>query len=76
MPIVIAFVWLTRAAFVCGLLGSWSVASFVFTLDPAVVTDVINDGIIRDAFCIQVIDQLAAGFVKPLAHRVVFGDMF
>lgn len=57
------------------LLGFVGIATGLGIGDPAVVTDIDDDGVFAQAFVIQVLEEGAAGFVEPLDHGPVFGDV-
>ena len=65
-----------EAAIVLGALGTRGVAAVVSALNPAVVGDVNHDGVLSQFFLVEMIEQLAAGFVEPFAHGPVTGDEF
>ena len=48
----------------------------VFRLNPAVVRDVNDQGVLRDARLVDMIHQGPTGLVEPFAHGVVLGDPF
>ena len=52
------------------------IAISVFPLNPAIVRNINDQGIVPNASAFQTIQELPAGLVKPLAHGVVLGNEF
>ena len=52
------------------------VAISVFPLNPAIVRNINDQGIVPNTSAFQAIQELPAGLVKPLAHGVVLGNEF
>jgi len=44
-------------------------------LDPAVVRDEEDEGVFRESFFIQVIEEFPASFVEPFTHGPIAGDV-
>ena len=65
-----------QAAVVGRLFGLRRVAGGLGLGDPAVVGDVDDEGVLREAGAIEVGKEFSAGFVEPLDHGPVFGDAF
>ena len=63
-----------ESAVVLRALGARGVSAVVGALDPAIVGDVEDDGVVRQFFLVEMIEQLAAGLIEPLAHGPVTGD--
>lgn len=66
---------LADAAFVGGLFRTRGVTGGVRLLDPAVVADVDDERVLRETLGLEAGEQLATGFVEPLDHRVIAGDV-
>jgi len=56
------------------LLGSRRVIGRIGTLDPTVIADVNDQRVFAKPLVLDPLQQLAAGLIKPLTHRVILGD--
>lgn len=67
--------WGSDASVVGGLFTASEISIFgVFGLDPAVVADVEDEGVVRQVFVIEEVQEFAAGLVKPFTHCIVFRE--
>ena len=66
----------SRSGLVRTAFGMTVIAISVFPLNPAIVRNINDQGIVPNASAFQTIQELPAGLVKPLAHGVVLGNEF
>ena len=56
------------------MFGSGGVPVSFGVLNPSIVGDVDDDGVIPEITLFQEINELATGFIKPGAHGIILGD--
>ena len=43
-------------------------------MNPSVVTRVNNEGVVPDVGFVEMVDELPASFIEPVAHGIIFGN--
>ena len=66
--------WGAEAAVVGGLFGARGEVGGVGALDPPVIGDIEDDGILGEALFIEVSEEIADGFVEEGDHCPIIGD--
>ena len=61
-------------AFVGRLLGARRISVSFWILDPAIVGNVYDQGIVPEVSFLKNVDELSAGFVKPLTAGIILGN--